>query len=156
MSDLKSEFLFDIVAGLDSMLEVGKTPYGQRMIAYVTEGVFKGPRLTGKVLPGGGDWVLVRSDGVLSIDVRITLETHDGVRIYVTYGGRLVIPPELLGIVINPETAETVDPAKYYFRTLPLFEAPEASSYAWLNNVAAVGVGRFTSRGVAYRVHAIL
>lgn len=156
MSTLKSEFLFDMDASLDAMVDVGPTPYGHRMIAHVTSGTFEGPRFNGKVMPGGGDWALIRSDGVLSIDVRITLETQDGVRVFVTYGGRLAIPPELMGTVFNKETAETVDPAKYYFRTLPLFEAPAASAYAWLNGIAAVGVGRFTSRGVAYRVHAIL
>jgi hypothetical protein len=30
------------------------------------------------VLPGGSDWTVKRSDGVVELDLRITLETDDG------------------------------------------------------------------------------
>jgi hypothetical protein len=30
-----------------------------------------------RFLPGGGDWLLLRADGVLELDLRITLETDD-------------------------------------------------------------------------------
>ena len=36
-------------------------------------------------MPGGADWVILRSDGVMEIDVRITLETHYGALIYLAY-----------------------------------------------------------------------
>jgi hypothetical protein len=39
------------------------------------------------VLPDGGDWLLMRPDGVLEQDVRITLKTDDGAFIYVRYAG---------------------------------------------------------------------
>ena len=38
----------------------------------ITDGSFDGPRLSGRVLPGGGDWTLLRADGVLELDLRIT------------------------------------------------------------------------------------
>ncbi|PKQ02795.1 MAG: DUF3237 domain-containing protein [Alphaproteobacteria bacterium HGW-Alphaproteobacteria-12] len=156
MSDLKSEFLFDFDALLDESIDYGQTPYGQRIYARVSGGSFEGPKLKGRILPGGGDWALIRSDGVLSIDVRATLETDAGDRIHATYGGRLAVPPEHMTAVFDRETTETIDPAGYYFRTLPLFEAASDSACNWLNNIVAVGVGRVTSRGVAYRVYAIL
>lgn len=155
MRPLESEFLFEIAATLEPMQDVGQTPTGQRMIAYVKEGSFVGPRLKGKVLPGGGDWALVRGDGVLVIDVRITLETDDGVRIYVTYGGRIAGEPEVMAQLFDPTTVESVDPSSYYFRTNPLFDAPINSAYAWLNSATAIGIGRFTATGVSYDVHMI-
>ncbi len=51
---------------------IGAVPHGARVIATITGGTFEGPRLRGKVLPGGGDWLLLRSDGVLGLDLRIT------------------------------------------------------------------------------------
>jgi hypothetical protein len=38
-------------------------PLATRRILHVANGEFEGPALRGKVLPGGGDWVLVRRDG---------------------------------------------------------------------------------------------
>src|SRR2546426_12350333 len=57
--------------------KLGAVPHGARVIAPITGGTFEGPRLRGWVLPGGGDWTLLRSDGVLELDLRITLETDD-------------------------------------------------------------------------------
>lgn len=154
-ADLRSEFLFSMDAELDAPDVVGAGPLGMRMIAIVTGGTFEGPGIKGTVMRGGGDWALVRADGVLQIDVRATLRTDDGAMIYATYGGRMDIPAELQPKVFDRATAESVDPSQYYFRTCPLFETG-AESYAWLNRIQAVGVGRLTSRGVAYDVHRIL
>ena len=38
--------------------QIGMTPEGRRTIAPVTGGTFQGERLSGKVLPGGADWVV--------------------------------------------------------------------------------------------------
>ena len=47
---------------------LGAVPHGTRVIAPITSGTFEGPRLRGKVLPGGGDWTLLRPDGVLELE----------------------------------------------------------------------------------------
>lgn len=60
-----------------SILDVGQTAAGRRRIAPVSGGVFEGERLKGVVLPGGADWVINRSDGVMLIDVRLSLLTDD-------------------------------------------------------------------------------
>jgi len=152
---LESEFLFTMAASLETSLPVGAGPIGNRMVAYVANGTVEGKKVKGEVLPGGGDWALIRHDGCLEIDVRICIKTHDGAIIYVTYGGRMDIPVELQPMVFNPQTAETVDPSAYYFRTCPLFETGD-ERYAWLNRIQAIGVGRLTSTGVSYDVHQIL
>src|SRR5690349_21071215 len=67
--------------------KLGAVPHGTRVVAPIASGTFEGPRLRGKVLPGGGDWTLLRSDGVLELDLRITLQTDDGALIYMTSFG---------------------------------------------------------------------
>ena len=42
---------------------VGAGPRGTRVTFPITGGSFEGDRLRGKVLPGGGDWVVKRPDG---------------------------------------------------------------------------------------------
>src|SRR5213595_3659122 len=76
--------------------QLGAVPHGTRIIAPITSGTFEGPRLCGKVLPGGGDWTLSRSDAVLELDLRITLETDDGALISMTSFGLRHGPPEVL------------------------------------------------------------
>src|SRR5439155_14076925 len=58
--------------------KIGLVPHGTRATAPITSGTFEGPRLRGTVLPGGGDWTLLRADGVLELDLRLTLQTDDG------------------------------------------------------------------------------
>ena len=72
------------------MVSIGQTPAGMRRIAPVTGGHFTGDRLNGTVLPGGNDWVINRHDGVMVIDVRLTLQTDDGALVYLTYQGRFL------------------------------------------------------------------
>ena len=148
---LRTEFLMMLSAELEESQMVGDTPLGSRRIVYVRSGAFTGPGLKGTVLPGGGDWVLLRGDGASSLDVRITLRTEDGALIYVTYGGVSTMSPEVRARII---AGEVVDPSEYYFRTTPRFETA-SEKYAWLNKVVAVGVGQRTRAGVVYSVYAV-
>jgi len=148
---LHFEFLMQMSAELEEPQAIGDTPFGGRRIVYVKGGEFSGPGLKGRVLAGGGDWVLVRKDGVSQLDVRITLRTEDDVLIFVTYRGISSMAPEVRRRILS---GEAVDPSEYYFRTTPSFETA-AEKYAWLNKLVAVGVGRRTRTGVVYSVYAI-
>ena len=114
--------------------ELGTVPHGIRSIVPVTGGDFEGPRLRGKVLPGGDDWLLLRPDGVLELDLRITLETDDRALIYMTFQGLR---------------------HGNYFRTLPRFET-SAEAYAFLNRIVSVGVGEARPEGAVHRIEEIL
>src|SRR5205809_3304685 len=57
--------------------DLGPTPAGHRRIVVVKGGRFEGPRLRGDVLPGGGAWLVERSDGSRRLDVRLTLRVGD-------------------------------------------------------------------------------
>ena len=150
----ETEFLFTTHINLQPAIDGGPTPAGHMLTVYVTGGSFEGPTLRGKVLAGGGDWLRLRADGSGALDVRIWLETDDGARIYMTYGGRLVVPPELLAQAMDFDHAQAVDPARYYFRTQPLFETGHPA-YAHLNTLVAIGVGRVGHGGVTYDVYAV-
>ena|SRR5438067_9732539 len=103
---------------------LGEGPRGTRLIFPITGGTFEGERMRGKVLPGGDDWAIRRSDGVLELDLRVTLETHDGALVYMTFEG------------LRDDGA----PGAPYFRTSSRFETAHPS-YAFLNRLLAVGRG---------------
>ena len=50
---------------LESILKFGMTPYGERRIINILGGTVEGPKLKGRILPGGADWQIVRTDGVV-------------------------------------------------------------------------------------------
>jgi hypothetical protein len=91
---LRAELLFEMSVDLvDEAQVVGATPHGLRRIRYIKGGTFAGPKLAGEVLPGGADWLLVRSDGAREIDVRVTLRTDDGDLIYAISRGIFDVSP---------------------------------------------------------------
>lgn len=135
----------DIAAPLD----LGRAPHGQRRIINIAGGAFSGPRLSGRVLPGGADWQIVRSDGIVEVDARYTLETDDGALIYISNWGLRHGPP---AVISRLSAGESVDPGEYYFRTTPRFETG-AAAYAWLNGVIAVAVGERRADAVIISVY---
>jgi len=132
--------------------KLGTVPHGTRIIVPVTGGDFEGPRLRGRVLPGGGDWLLLRADGVLELDLRITLETDDHALIYMTFQGLRHGPADAIAALGR---GEVVDPARYYFRTVPRFET-SAETYAFLNRIVTVGVGETRPDGAVHRIDEVL
>src|SRR5712672_1778296 len=129
---------------------LGAVPHGVRVIAPIAGGTFEGARLRGKVLSsGGGDWTLLRSDGVLELDLRLTLETDDGALIYMTSVGLRHGPPEVIAALAR---GERVDPAAYYFRTTPRFETGNPA-YAFLNHLITVATGDRRADGPIYTIH---
>ena len=72
--------------GLGPAQEVGKGPHGVRRILPLTGGKIEGPKIKGEVLAFGADWVLIRPDGVIELDVRATIKTDDGGLVYARYG----------------------------------------------------------------------
>lgn len=156
MLELKSRFLCTFDGDVDPPLMTGHAgPIGMRGIANITGGSVEGERISGKVLPSGADWLVQRSDGVMALDVRALMETHDGALIYVTYVGYINASPEVAARLFNPDTQASVDPSEYYFRTNPIFETGD-ERYGWLNSIVAIGVGQLRPGGVKYSIHEIL
>lgn len=126
---------------------IGVIPAGRRSIAPVTGGRFGGPRLNGSVRPGA-DWVIARPDGVVLIDVRLTLDSDDGAVLYLSYQGRLIAPPTVLGQLFS---GASVDPAAYSLVVTARLECGD-TRYTWVNDSVIVGVGEQRPTGVTYRM----
>jgi len=118
--------------------DLGAGPHGARITFPITGGSFEGDRLRGKVLPGGGDWAIKRADGVLELDLRITLETDDGALVHMTFEG------------IRDDGA----PGGPYFRHVSRYDTA-AEKYAFMNRLLAVGVGRVDDRGPVHVIEEI-
>jgi len=132
--------------------KIGSVPYGTRVTAPIASGHFEGPRMRGKVLPGGGDWTLLRADGVLELDLRLTLETDDGALVHLASFGLRHGPPEIIAALGR---GERVDPSQYYFRTTPRFETSH-SKYLFLNRLRAIATGDRRAEGPIYTIEEIL
>lgn len=122
---------------LEPARELGDTPLGRRRIIGISGGKFAGPRLSGRVLPGGADWQVIRADGVAYLDARYTLETVDGALIYVNNKGYRHGPKDVIERLAR---GEEVDASLYYMRATPWFET-SAPKYAWLNRTICVATG---------------
>lgn len=132
------------------MTTIGETPAGLRRIAPVTGGTFTGDRLSGTVI-GGADWVINRADGVMVIDVRLTLKTDDGALVYLTYQGRFLAEPEVMARFAK---GAVLDPSEYSLAVVARFESGDAR-YRWLNDAIVVGTGEQTASGPVYSLFTI-
>ena len=58
---------------------VGPGPSGMCVVATATGGSLVGPRINGTIRGAGADWILIGADGYGRLDVRLQVETADGV-----------------------------------------------------------------------------
>lgn len=149
----KLELLYRAAIAVDKPQLFGPTPQasGERRIINITGGEFQGARLKGKVLQGGADWQVIRTDGVAQLEARFIMHTDDGALLYVRNFGFRHGPPEVIARLFS---GEVVDPAQYYFRMTPLIETGDVR-YAWLNSLIMVGSGMRTKDRVIYDVYAV-
>ena len=145
------EFLYHLSAELGPPVAIGDTPHGHRLIVPVLSGQFEGPRLSGKLLPGSGDWLLIRPDGITELDVRATLETNDGALIYCAYRGLATNVPTVM-----PRWAqgEEISPDEYSITATPSFET-SAAQYRWLHESVAIAKITLVRGGVSYEVFTV-
>jgi hypothetical protein len=143
------ELLMEYYATLKTPVEVGPGPFGMRQIFDVTGGGFHGPRLRGRILPSGADWLLIGPDGVGRLDVRATLETDDGALIYLSYFGILHLDEGAMQKVTGGGSSEY---GELYFFTQPRFESGD-QRYAWVNGIFAIAQGKIGPSRVDYRVY---
>ncbi len=149
---LSPQPIFRIHAELDAALEFGQTPYGGRRVINILGGQVEGPKLTGRILPGGADWQMIRGDGAADIEARYTIEAQGGAHILVSSLGLRHGPPEVMAQLAR---GEPVVPDRYYFRTVLRFETAEPS-LAWLNRILALARGEREARAVRLDVYEVL
>ncbi|MCB2101941.1 MAG: DUF3237 family protein [Rhodobacterales bacterium] len=86
------------------------------------------------------------------VEARYTLRNDGGALIYVENVGYRHGPAEVLARLAR---GEPVDPAEYYFRTVPVFETADPD-LAWLNRTVCVATGRRQADAVVLAVYEVL
>ncbi len=128
------QYVFTAEVSVSPVIEAGQVPTGKRRIIPITGGVVHGPRLNGRVIPGGADWQIVSADNVFDLTARYTIEADDGTLIGVVNRAYRHGPPEVLARL---NAGEQVDPALIYFRGATHFET-NPGPHDWLNRTIVI------------------
>ncbi len=140
--------VFDIVATIGTPLDGGPGQNGHRRIIPITGGTVSGPRLSGRVVPGGADYEWVRPDGCSKVEAHYALQADDGTPIYIVNKGIFHAPA---AVIARIDAGEEVSPQQYYFRSHPVFDAP-SGPHGWLSDRLFVADCRFRPTEVTIRV----
>ena len=121
LDPVKLELVMQIVATCSSPEEIGGSTHSKDGIRDsvwpIIGGRFVGKGIRGVVVPGGGDFPVVRPDGVVVVDALYRLKTDDGITIIL----------HDFGIAYPGKTS-----SEERYRLTPEFIAP-AGKYDWLN-----------------------
>lgn len=127
-------------------IEQGTVDGQRRRLVPITGGRVYGPRLTGVVLAGGGDWQAIGPHGLTEVNARYTLRAADGTVIDVVNAG---VRTASEGVTDRIARGEPVPVDAYYFRTSPRFSvAPGALE--WMRRTL------FVARGVRMPDHVVI
>jgi hypothetical protein len=124
--DFKTEHVWDAKVKIANMIVLGESKRGTRRVIPILGGTFKGPKISGEVLPGGEDWQTVRPDGDTELYARYLMKTDDGYIIQVINQV----------LIHTPSKQENAQP---YIRSVVDLEAPSDSPYAYLNHAIFLG-----------------
>ena len=123
------------------------------MVFNVLDASIESPRIKAKLKNPSGDWVRVQPNGNWMLDVRLLMETDDGVPIYTHYNGVLRMEP---GLAERIASGEEIPGEEIYFRSAPYFET-SSEKYGWLNSILAIGrIRSFGGGNVVYDVFEVL
>lgn len=145
------DFVFAARIEIGTPQEMGQVPLGRRRVIPILGGSFAGPRIEGRVVPGGADWQLIRPDGVAVVEALYTLEASDGALIYIRNVGMRHGPPD---VIARLAAGETVNPTSYYFRAAPAFEVA-SGPHDWLTRSLFIAQGQRLADAVLLRVYAV-
>jgi hypothetical protein len=124
------EYVFTITAEIERPRSAGLSPMGERLHIPIIGGTVTGPKLKGRILPGGSDWPIIGSDGNSTIEAHYSIEADDGTLIYVVNKAKRVSSPE---ITSRLRSGAIIEPDQYYMRGAPVFDAPDGP-HSWLRN----------------------
>jgi hypothetical protein len=129
--------LCDAHIKLREAITLPDTPLGTRMIFEVANADFEGARFTAALKGvGSADWVTIDARGIGTLDVRLTLETHDGAIVFTTYRGRFDIA-----------AGGTIYAA-------PLYDTGD-ERYLWLNSIQAIAKGATDGTNLEYEIYEV-
>ncbi|WP_442542657.1 DUF3237 domain-containing protein [Arthrobacter sp. KN11-1C] len=118
-------------------IEVGETFEGIRRIIPILGGTVTGPNISGRVLPAGADYQLLRTPTTTELEAKYVLEMDQGDRIYVSnLGIRTGTAEDIAALVAGVP----VDPERIYFRSTPRFTA--GGQWSWLSSRLFLASGK--------------
>ncbi|PPQ43564.1 DUF3237 domain-containing protein [Rhodopseudomonas palustris] len=149
---LETKYVFTITARIGDVTSAGEIGTGVRRIIPILGGEVKGEGISGKVLPFGADFQIIRPNELIELEAKYAFETDDGAVVYVENIGIRFGPVELLQKL---KRGEPVDPKLIYFRTRPRFETGHPN-YQWLMQHLFVGSAARHADRVVIDVHQVL
>lgn len=133
------KYAFTINVELAPAIDFGATFSGDRRFIAITGGSVDGPRLTGKVLSGGGDWNAVRPDGVVHVFAKYSIQASDGTPISITIEGFGRASQSSIKAIFDGDGASASEGGKTWCtKTWPRFEVAPGK-WDWLNTSCFIG-----------------
>lgn len=145
-------FAFEARVDVAPMVHVGGGGSDALLFFPITGGTVSGPRLSGRVLPGGGDWATARTASVTELEARYLIEADDGAVIDIVNRGFHVADEAVLARL---DAGETVSEREYYYRTSPMFRT-DSSFHRWLTHTVFVGMARAEGTQVCIRFFEVM
>ncbi|GAQ45921.1 hypothetical protein ABZX51_009520 [Aspergillus tubingensis] len=139
------QYAFTLHVELAPALHFGQTTCGDRRFIPITGGSVTGPKLNGKIVPySGGDWNAVRSDDVVHVYARYSIQADDGTLIGIINEGYGRASPETMKSVFVDDDPSLVltrnESTNWYTRTIPRFEVGvENKQHQWLERTVFLG-----------------
>jgi len=131
----KLELLARVQSDLPKTTLFGETPEGLRVSFYITDGNWAGPRIHARYRSEGGDWVLVRRDGVAVPNARATLETSDGGLLYYELTGTIDLGADGYARSLANDWPDLAA------LSLVARISTASDNWKWLNRLTLVGAG---------------
>ena len=131
-TQITTEYLMTYVLPVDPAIPVDNS----MLIANLRPGGWvKGPRINGKFIAPGGDWLRIMPSGALRLDVRALIQTDDNAIIFIAYNGIVQHSKESVERLGKGDLLTTKDIP--YLVTAPTLQT-SSEKYAWLNSVQLI------------------
>jgi hypothetical protein len=143
-----------VSAPIDAGILSGLGTQGRRRIIPITGGIVTG-QIQGKVMPGGADFQRVPSDTCADLDARYLLALggeYAGEHVFVMNRALRRASSEDVARLLK---GEPVDPARVYFRCVPVFEV-STPRLQWMTESIFVGCGARAPLGVSISFYKLL
>ena len=131
-TQVTTEYIMSYIAPLDPPVAIDD---GMMIVNVRPGGWVQGPKISGKFIAPGADWLRIMPSGVFRLDVRGLIQTDDGAHIYMSYNGIIKNSEESAERLNNGELLTEKDIP--YFVAAPTFQT-SSEKYAWLNEVQTI------------------
>ncbi|KND20486.1 hypothetical protein ADZ37_03505 [Pannonibacter phragmitetus] len=130
---------------------MGQGRGGERKIMQITGGTVSGPRLNGRILNLGADWLTLHEGGLAVLDARYAFETEDGALIEMRDSGFRHGPADVMAELAK---GGDVSPDAYYMRSSARLETGDPR-YHWVNRTIFISRGARLGKGVVISLFAV-